>query len=238
MTQRFRIAIMDAVPKVYWEHDEGITDGEKFHDLLQPLNPGARIDIFYASEGEFPGNIDDYDGYMITGSPSSANDDFDWIKHLSDLIADADSKNKRIVASCFGHQLVAKTFGGSVGYNEGGWVIGNYRLNILREYDWMQPHVDTTGLYHFNKERVTRLPDGAVSFAHSDDYDDYAYTLGDNIMCVQGHPEQPSRAMNNFLKAVAPEMPADELELARKMIDNGEPDADIWGRWMMHFFLG
>jgi GMP synthase-like glutamine amidotransferase len=236
MSKALRIAIMDAVPKIYWGHDEGITDAEKFHDLLQPLNPEAQIDVYYASEHEFPGSVDDYDGYMLTGSPSSVNDGFDWIDRLSDLIVAAESKNKRIVASCFGHQLVARTFGGSVGYNESGWVIGNYQLNILHEYEWMQPHVSTTALYHFNKERVTRLPDGAVSFAHSDEYEDYAYTLGDNIMCMQGHPEQPSRAMNNFLESVRPEMSADELKLARKMIDNGEPDADIWGRWMMRFF--
>ncbi len=237
MTAKYRIAIMDSVPSVYWGEDEGITDGEKFHDLLQPRNPEATIDIFYASENEFPGNAGNYDGYMLTGSPASVHDGFDWIARLQDLIVEADHQNKRIVGSCFGHQLVAKTFGGSVGRNEGGWVIGNYRLNILREFHWMRPHLETTNLYHFNKERVTRLPDGAVSFAHSDEYDDYAYTLGDNIMCVQGHPEQPTRAMNNFLESVKPSMSADEIELARKMIHHGEPDAEIWGQWMMHFFL-
>jgi GMP synthase-like glutamine amidotransferase len=237
MSQAIRIAIIDSVPKIYWHHDEGITDAEKFHDLLQPLNREAQIDIFFASENEFPDSIDDYDGYMLTGSPASVHDDFDWINRLADLIVEANDRNRRIVASCFGHQLVAKTFGGAVGHNEGGWVIGNYRLNILREYDWMQPHVDSTKLYHFNRERVTRLPEGAQSFAHSDEYDDYAYTLGDNILSVQGHPEQPSRAMNNFLASISSEMSEEELTLARKMIDNGEPDAHIWGEWMMRFFM-
>ena len=237
MSRAIRIAIMDSVPRIYWGDDEGITDAEKFHDLLQPLKPDAKIDIFYASENEFPDCVDDYDGYMLTGSPASANDEFDWIDRLQELIVEADHKDKRIVACCFGHQLVAKTFGGKVGGNEGGWVIGNYRLNILREYDWMEPLAQTTDLYHFNKERVTRLPDGAVSFAHSDEYEDYAYTLGDNIMCLQGHPEQPSRAMNNFLKSVMPEISDDEFSLARRMIDHGQPDADIWGQWMIRFFL-
>ncbi len=237
MTAKFRLAILDAVPRVYWQDDEGITDAEKFHDLLQPLIPQAQIDTCYVSEDEFPDSVDDYDGYMLTGSPASANDDFDWIRRLAELVVEADNKNKRIVASCFGHQLVAKTFGGSVGKNEGGWVIGNYRLNILREFDWMEPQAETTDLYHFNQERVTRLPDGAVSFAHSDEYDDFAYTLGDNIMCVQGHPEQPLRAMNNFLSSMTSDISAVERRRARAMIDNGEPDADIWARWMMRFFL-
>lgn len=232
----FRIAIMDAVPREYWADDGGITDGEKFHDLLSAQDDEVSLDIFYASEYEFPQDIDDYDGYLFTGSPASANDSDNWIARLSDLLVEADQRNKRIVASCFGHQLVAKTFGGEVGKNEQGWLIGNYQLKITQEYDWMEPTATTTGLYHFNQERVTRLPDEAISFADCEAYPDFAYTLGDNIFCVQGHPEQPLRAMNNFLASMT-EISDVEYNLARERIDQGEPDAGIWGQWMMRFFL-
>lgn len=236
MSKPFRIAIMDAVPREYWQDDEGITDGEKFHDLLSAQQDEAELDIHYTTEHEFPGSIDDYDGYLITGSPASANDEDDWIRRLADWIVEADQRNKRIVASCFGHQLVARTFGGEVSHNEGGWLIGNYRLEITRSYDWMQPAASVTGLYHFNRERVTRLPDNAVSFADCEAYPDFAYTIGDNILCVQGHPEQPLRAMNNFL-ATTPGLSEDEHRLARQRIDeHGDPDADIWGQWLMGFF--
>ena len=132
---------------------------------------------------------------------------------------------------------MAKTFGGSVEKNEGGWIIGNYRLEILRQFDWMEPRAISTDLYHFNQERVTRLPAGAVSFAHGEEYEDFAYVLGDNIMCLQGHPEQPLRAMNNFLDAMTSDISARERRRARGMIDRGLPDADIWGQWMMRFLL-
>ena len=235
MRNTFRIAIMDAVPREYWKDDEGITDGEKFHDLLSSQQAEVGLDIHYTTEHEFPGSIDDYDGYLITGSPASANDEDDWIKRLAEWIVEADQRNKRIVASCFGHQLVAKTFGGEVAHNERGWLIGNYRLEITRRYDWMQPEAAATGLYHFNQERVTRLPENAVSFADCEAYPDFAYTLGDNILCVQGHPEQPLRAMNNFLASMR-EISEEEHALARERIDQGSPDADIWGQWLMGFF--
>lgn len=235
MTDPFRVAILDAVPQEYWEDDEGFTDGEKFFDLLLPQLPGARIDIFYTATGEFPESIDAYDAYLIGGSPASVHDDFPWIECLERLIVEADQAGKRIVASCFGHQLVAKAFGGSVGPNESGWYIGNYPLEIRRRYPWMEPAVEVTGLYHFNQERVTRLPDGAIGFADSGDYANLAYTLGDNILCLQGHPEQPLRAMNNFLVAVMPELSAGELRLAREKIDIGYPDADVWAQWMARF---
>ena len=237
MTQPFRIGILDAVPRIYWHEDEGISDGEKFHDLLAAQDAGVKIDIYCVTEGRYPASIDDYDGYLISGSPASANDNLDWIAQLADWIVRADSRNKRIVASCFGHQLVARTFGGRVDRNEDGWLIGNYPLQITRQYDWMEPGMISTGLFHFNQERVVRLPAAAVSFADSDDYPDYAYTLGDNIMCMQGHPEQPLRAMNNFLAALRPRISREVHELARAMIDNGEPDSQVWGQWIMRFFL-
>ena len=229
---------MDAVPRIYWGDDEGFTDGEKFFDLLSAQNAPARIDTFYATENEFPADVRDYDAYLVTGSPASVHDDFDWIEKLSRLIVEAERADRRLVASCFGHQLVAKTFGGEVGHNEGGWMIGNYRLAITRDYGWMTPAADATYLYHFNQERVTRLPDGAESFAQGEDYPDFAYTLGDNILCVQGHPEQPLRAMNNFLDTMIGRLDDAELEGARRRIHAGEPDADLWGRWMMQFLLG
>lgn len=237
MKAKFRLAILDAVPRIYWQDDEGITDAEKFFDLLSAVGAEVQIDVFYAAENEFPDSIDDYDGYLLTGSPASVHDGFDWIERLSALVVDADSSGKRIFACCFGHQLVARIFGGEVGSNEHGWLIGNYALEIKREYEWMQPLAGVTSLFHFNQERVTRLPPAAQSFADSDTYPDFAYTLGDNILSVQGHPEQPLRAMNNFLNSMTSDIGATERRLAREMIDNGDPDADIWGQWMLRFFL-
>lgn len=235
VNKAIKIAVLDAVQREYWADDEGHTDSQKFIDLLSPINPSASFDIFYVTENEFPGSIDDYHGLLVTGSPSSVHDDDDWISRLSDLIKRADEENKRIVASCFGHQLVAKTFGGEVGHNEAGWMIGNYRLEITQHFEWMTQTPETTGLYHFNQERVIRLPDGALVFANSEEYPNFAYTLGDNFLCFQGHPEQPKRAMNNFLAAT--DMPESQLEKAKRYIENGEPDSDIWGEWMMGFLV-
>ena len=238
MSQAFRIAILDAVPRAYWQDDEGITDGQKFHDLLSQQSAETVLDIFYTTEHEFPNRIEDYDGFVVSGSPASVHDDLDWIRRLSEWIVNADYRGQPVFGSCFGHQLVAKVFGGQVGHNDCGWLIGNYQLQITRSYDWMRPAASSTGLYHFNQERVTRLPDQAVSFADSEVYPDFAYTLGDNILCVQGHPEQPLRAMRNFLGTMD-ELSQDEYRQARARIDEcGRPDAEIWGQWIMQFFLG
>ena len=236
MNHDIRIAILDSVPESYWADDLGITDAQKFIDLLQPMNASARFDVYFTSKNQFPDNIDVYDAMLVTGSPCSVHDDHNWISELIELTRVADSKGLKLIGSCFGHQLVARAFGGEVGYNENGWAIGNYPVHITNTYDWMQPKAATTGMYHFNQERVTRLPQNAVAFAHSDEYADYGFTLGDNIMCFQGHPEQPRRAMVNFLKATD-SLTHDEFVLATRNIDQGEPDSQIWAEWMMRFFL-
>ena len=235
LKQAIRIAILDAVPEVYWADDLGITDSQKFIDLLQPLNPHARFDVFYVSKGQFPQRVADYDAILVTGSPCSVHDEHDWIGRLTDLVRDANAGDLRIIGSCFGHQLLARAFGGDVGYNENGWVIGNYPVHIDGEYSWMRPQASTTGLYHFNQERVTRLPPGAVAFARTDEYDDYGYTIGDNILSFQGHPEQPHRAMVNFLNTT--DLTAETRAKAERYIAAGDPDSHIWGEWMMRFFV-
>lgn len=235
MNQSVKVAVLDSVERKYWAIDEGRTDSQKFIDLLSPLNPAAEFEVFYVTENQFPHSLEHYGAVLLTGSPASVHDDFDWIGKLSALIRRFDGLNKPLVASCFGHQLVAKTYGGKVGYNENGWMIGNYKLTISRHYEWMTSKISQTGIFHFNQERVTTLPQAAVSFASSYEYPDVAYTLGNNILSMQGHPEQPLSSMNNFLKSMEHELDEQTLSKARRQIDDGEPDSQLWGEWMMRF---
>ena len=236
MSKAIRIAILDCVPEEYWADDRGITDAQKFIDLLQPLNTDARLDVYFTSKNQFPESIGDYDGILVTGSPCSVHDEHDWIARLIDLTRDAGERGIRVIGSCFGHQLVARAFGGEVGRNEHGWLIGNFDVHISRGYDWMRPQAEITGMYHFNQERVIRLPGGAQAFARTDVYANYGFTIGDNVMCFQGHPEQSRLAMTNFLRATD-SLTAEQREFATRNIEAGEPDSDIWGEWMMRFLL-
>ena len=236
MNRPIRVSVLDCVPESYWDDDRGITDSQKFVTLLQPENPSARLDCYFVSKNHFPPRLDDYDAILVTGSPCSVHDEHEWIDRLGALIRQAAERGKRVVGSCFGHQLVARTFGGEVGYNENGWLIGNFDVHISESRDWMLPETRVTAMFHFNQERVTRLPDSARAFAHTDQYRDYSFTIGDNIMCFQGHPEQSRLSMTNFLRATD-SLTDEQRKKASQCIDNGEPDADIWGQWMMRFFL-
>jgi len=236
MNRPLRIAILDAVPQKYWGDDRGMPDATKFRILLQPENPAARLDVYYVTMDSFPERIDDYDGLLVTGSPCSVHDNHAWIGRLQQLVREATQQGKRVIGSCFGHQLLAKTFGGEVGFNEHGWLIGNVEMSITRTCPWMQPAARVTGIFHFNQERVVRLPPAARSFAHTDDYPDFGFTIGDNVMSFQGHPEQSRRSMQNFLDTTPGIEPA-QYRRAAANIAEAQPDARVWGAWMMRFFL-
>ena len=231
-----RIAILDTVPKEYWHHDLGITDGQKFVDFLAPEMPETTFDVFYTAENSFPPQPNSFDGFLITGSPCSVNDNTSWMQQLASQVKKIVAEDKPLAGFCFGHQFIAKTLGGQVGKNEGGWNIGLFDLEIDREQAWMQPAQAVTPLYHFNKERVTALPENAVAFAHSAQYADFGYTIGSKILSIQGHPEHPKRAMLNFITASEGILEANIAATARESFDSGEPHAALWARWVAQFF--
>ena len=83
-----KLGILDTVPRSYWSSDLGITESEKFIDFLTPLMPDAKLDQLFAAENEWPAKIDDYDAYLITGSPCSVNEGHEWIEKLQQFVRD------------------------------------------------------------------------------------------------------------------------------------------------------
>ena len=52
MNSNLRIAILDAVPHRYLQADEGISDGEKFDDLLKAADAQLHSEIFFVSDDQ------------------------------------------------------------------------------------------------------------------------------------------------------------------------------------------
>ena len=47
-----KLGILDTVPRNYWSTDLGITDSEKFIDLLTPVMPDATLDQLFVAEND------------------------------------------------------------------------------------------------------------------------------------------------------------------------------------------
>ncbi|XP_057516034.1 gamma-glutamyl peptidase 5-like isoform X2 [Amaranthus tricolor] len=69
---------------------------------------GESWDVFKVAQNEFPTEeeIENYDGFVITGSCSDAHSNHLWICRLLNLLITLDSLKKKVLGICFGHQVL------------------------------------------------------------------------------------------------------------------------------------
>jgi len=73
------------------------------------------------------------DAWIITGSAHSVYDDFAWINYIKKKLIEMNKLRKPVLGICFGHQLIADTFGGLVELNSKGWEVGSCKVEITDE---------------------------------------------------------------------------------------------------------
>jgi GMP synthase-like glutamine amidotransferase len=139
------------------------------------------------AHGELPQDPAECAAYVITGSSAGVYDDRPWIPPLLDFLRAARGRAK-MVGICFGHQAMAKAFGGEVEKSPKGWGLGLHRYEIVEPPPGMR---EPTGIAipAFHQDQVVCLPPGARVLAASD-FTPYASLGYDEItLSVQGHPE-------------------------------------------------
>ena len=110
---------------------------DMFEALLRQVDPDLEFCTWDVEAGELPEDLSAVDGYIITGSKSSAYDDKPWIRALEDFIRHAHLVKVKLVGICFGHQLVARALGGLVDKSAKGWVCSYWRRTRIRSC-WLQ----------------------------------------------------------------------------------------------------
>lgn len=233
---KIKLAILDAVPSTNWHVDGGITDGEKFVSLLAPILPHATLHTFYVTEGQWPKNRTDFDAYLITGSPCGVHDGHAWIEKLQQFVQECVGSRQKLVGVCFGHQLVAHALGGTVARREKGWFLGLQGFDILQAQPWMKPPQARCEIFFCNQDHVTRLPESAQRIGSSALCENSAYVLGKHVLGLQGHPEQPKRAMMRFFQEIlASGADPEVIEQGKQSLIDEVPDAPLWASWIGGF---
>lgn len=69
---------------------------------------GETWDVFMVVDGEFPllTDLQNYDGFVVSGSPYDAHGDDCWIRELCVILQAINSLQKKVLGICFGHQVI------------------------------------------------------------------------------------------------------------------------------------
>lgn len=163
--------------------------GAMFVRLFDSVGAGWSYDIFNTPCGEYPASFDDYDAVLLTGSKSDSFSDEPWIVELRRRVTLLLAQRKKMVGVCFGHQLIGLCMGAPVARAPQGW--GEGRMT----YDWLRPDLPhcqdrkQISLLVSHQDQVLELPKGAKLVASSAFCPVAAFTVGDEVFCVQAHPE-------------------------------------------------
>ena len=210
-------------------------DGQKVVQLLQPLRPGWTFEVVPAKDGVLPASAQAFDGYVVTGSPASVNDDsLPWVAQLLDFIREVHAARQPLIGLCFGHQAVARALGGQVVRNAAGWGLGTAATHWVQPRAWMHPPRAATTLMAAHNEQVTRMPEGAECLGGSDFCPIGSMQIGQHIWTTQYHPEMPLVFMQALLGYLADKLDADTIARAHASLGQAA-DVPLFGQWMVQF---
>jgi len=137
--------------------------------------------------GELPGDPAECSAYVITGSPAGVYDDLPWIPPFLAFLRKVRGQAK-LVGICFGHQAMAKAFGGDVAKSPKGWAVGLHRYEIVEPPTGMREPL-AFAIPAFHQDQVVTLPPGARVLAASEFTPFASIGYDDDTVSVQGHPE-------------------------------------------------
>ncbi len=211
--------------------------------LFHQVAPAISFNVYDVVQGHYPDDIDECDAYITTGSKASVYDDEVWIATLQAFITRLRREEKKLIAICFGHQLVAQAFGGSVEKSDKGWGVGVHTMQVSAVRPWMEPPLKSCNVLVSHQDQVTELPLGAELIAGSPFCPNAMFQLDDATLAIQGHPEFTKpyasdlmgfrrKLLGEALYKVGVESlqnMTDELTIARWMIafiSNGQSDCN------------
>jgi GMP synthase-like glutamine amidotransferase len=209
-------------------------DVEKFTRMILGVRPTWRVTAFDLPKGEFPDELQEFDGVLIGGSPSSVHDEDPWIERLLGLIRKGFAAAVPLAGACFGHQAIAKALGGTVGPNASGFVLGTAVTEVVAPAPWMDP-VAAFRLAAAHGEQVTVLPAGAEVVGRTKGCPAACYRIGRQVFATQYHPEMTPEFLAALVREFAPKFPVEVGAAARASLA-ARPEGPRFAEWIARFF--
>lgn len=213
---------------------------DNFRGFIDLVPNEIELHDYRITEGDFPVNPAECDGYIITGSPAGAYDTLPWIPKLIDFIRETYGAGIKIVGMCFGHQVLAHALGGEAQKSEKGWGMGLRQFQIQTENrpSWLTLPADSgvCNLYFCHQDQVVSLPQNATRLAGSEFCPNAMFAIGDQVLGMQGHPEFTRKTMDVTVDYFNGKLDDGFMKEVTETYQNGTgPDAVVAAQWVVSF---
>ncbi len=232
MTLRICILETDMIRPELVEQYPGY--GLMFEQLFSKQSIAAEFEIFNVVNGCYPADQQQYDAYLVTGSKADSFGPEPWIATLRSYLLDRYQRGDKLLGVCFGHQLLALLLGGKAERANQGWGLGVHRYQLDKKPNWMCPQMDELRMLISHQDQVTQLPENATLIASSEFCPNAAFSIGDQVLCFQGHPEfvpEYSRALLDLRQSIYGPALYDQAVASLEQEHQGTAVAE----WMMRF---
>jgi GMP synthase-like glutamine amidotransferase len=215
---------------------------DMFERLVLAADPSATFSIWDVEEGVYPSDsdVDTVDGFIITGSKSSAYEDKEWIRNLERLVQELHAKRKKMVGICFGHQVIARALGGTVEKSDKGWGVGVNVYNVSELPVQGDDEVRGAGsgflkLVASHQDQVTVLPPGARTVVSNDHCENAGFVIGDHVLTLQGHPEFSAEYSEAIMAFRHDMIGAKRVSQGRASLVTHQHEGPRVARWIVDF---
>ena len=199
-----------------------------FRDVFSEV--GAEIVAVDVRHDPLPSH-DECAGWIIPGSRQSVFDDEGWISQLRAWTRRALELDTPLAGVCFGHQLIAAELGAQVGRASAGWNIGVVDYEVTFNPPWLELP-DRYSLIASHQDQVLTVPREAELVASASSCPFGAYTVGTNVMCVQGHPEFGPELAASLYRSRTERIGESAVTAALSTLDRPLNRSDV-ARWLL-----
>lgn len=217
----YPLPLLEGMPRV----------GAQIITWLRRALPEATYDAIPVEADNAPlPSVDQFDGLLVSGSEHGVYDPRPWMQPLRDLLVATKDAGKPIYGICFGHQIMADTFGGKAEKAAVGNAIG------ARQFDFADRSVDA---HVWHKDQVTQVPPGAKVTASASHCPVGALDYDFPAASVQFHPEYTDPHLRELFARGRDKpdfLTGAEADAAMESFDKSDVKVDLMAAEVAEFF--
>lgn len=181
--------------------------------------------------GSYPLYVDECDAYITSGSKYSVNQATPWIRQFELFIQRLLIAKKKLIAICFGHQMLARALAITVSTRPLSLGLLSYQISDID--DCSLTDVSLCAIHH---EQVTALPEHARLFATHPSCPYAGFQIAEHVLSIQAHPEFSLEYLMALMTLRKATIPMATYVAARASLVHAT-DANVIARYMLKFLI-